>query len=403
MSNLIIIKFDSDNAVRTTMANLPLTKDVALILVPTTKAASKSVDQLEKALIEELAIIGAVKIENVAIDKHVLMGLLLITSDEGSPNENAEKNALAFKDIIPTEGFVLPIIPVDARLSLTKLVPKVVHKYNAALWGRSLREVIPAVFRHTGLSQSQPAVFISYKQSDTSQLAIQIFDALSHAGFDVFLDKFRIPPGVDFQVALTQELGEKSMLLVLESKTLSKSKWVKHEISVAKACGLGVMGLHLENCPTEPSIDLRVQLKATDQECDSKRIKEEELPVIIAEIIAQIDRTNVMRRQTLEKSLDSSANAFGCRAVPGPAGSFILKKGSKKRQIWLTSRPPNTPDFYKAHSYSDTTPISIIGLTRLWRLERANLADWLSRLSRMSLIDIDDLVRHVSDFANGNL
>ena len=50
--------------------------------------------------------------------------------------------------------------------------------------------------------------FVSY--------ADQLFDALTHARFDVFFDRFRVDPGVDFQRRLTEELAHKSMVLLLE-------------------------------------------------------------------------------------------------------------------------------------------------------------------------------------------
>ena len=63
-------------------------------------------------------------------------------------------------------------------------------------------------------------IFISYRRLETLPVALQLFDRLTHEGFDVFLDRFSIPPGYDFQRRLNQELEDKSMVILLESGSL---------------------------------------------------------------------------------------------------------------------------------------------------------------------------------------
>jgi hypothetical protein len=133
---------------------------------------------------------------------------------------------------------ILPVFPQDARPAISKLLPASASAANAAFWIKHPQEVLPSLFALASITARQPRLFISYRQIDSAGLAMQLFDALSHQGFDVFLDHFRIPPGVNFQARLTQELGDKSMVLILESEHLPESKWVAHEINVAKTCGL---------------------------------------------------------------------------------------------------------------------------------------------------------------------
>ena len=138
---------------------------------------------------------------------------------------------------------ILPVYRTSARGSLSGLLPPELQHVNVEFWSSSVAQAAPAVFSRANLTAESPRIFISYRQKDSSALAIQLFDALSHEGFDVFLDHFRIPPGVNFQSRLTQELGDKSMVLVIESADILNSPWTLYEINVAKTCSLGLLAL----------------------------------------------------------------------------------------------------------------------------------------------------------------
>ncbi len=70
---------------------------------------------------------------------------------------------------------------------------------NAQFWDRNITECIPAILSRSGLSLPDQRIFISYRRLEAQPLAEQLFDALTHEGFDVFLDRFSIRPGIDFQ------------------------------------------------------------------------------------------------------------------------------------------------------------------------------------------------------------
>ena len=64
---------------------------------------------------------------------------------------------------------------------------------------------------------------------------------LTHTGFDVFLDRYSIPSGYDLQRRLNQELLDKSMVVLLESKDIQHSDWTRHEISFTVRNRLGLL------------------------------------------------------------------------------------------------------------------------------------------------------------------
>src|SRR5258708_16687181 len=144
---------------------------------------------------------------------------------------------------------VLPVYRSSSRASVWNLLPTQYRHLNVEFWSRSIAEVLPAIFALSNLTVENPRIFISYRQKDASALAIQLFDALSHQNFDTFLDHFRIPPGVNFQARLTQELGDKSMVLLIESEHILDSEWTTYEIALSKTCPLGIPPAQVPGAP----------------------------------------------------------------------------------------------------------------------------------------------------------
>ena len=88
-------------------------------------------------------------------------------------------------------------------------------------------------------------VFISYRWDETGAVAQQLFDALSHQQFDVYLDRFRTNPGTDFLERIRFELADKVCVLLLDSQHVGKSVWVRGEYAFARAYKLGPIAFDL--------------------------------------------------------------------------------------------------------------------------------------------------------------
>ena len=76
-----------------------------------------------------------------------------------------------------------------------------------------------------GLVEQERKVFLSYRQIESTQLAVQLHTELVRCRFDVFLDRFTLPPGADFQARLDEDLGDKAFVVLLESSHLRSSRW----------------------------------------------------------------------------------------------------------------------------------------------------------------------------------
>jgi hypothetical protein len=271
--------------------------------------------------------------------------------------------------------------------------------------------VLPAIFAITGISAESARVFISYRQKDTSALAIQLFDALSHEGFDVFLDHFRIPPGVNFQSRLTQELGDKSMVLLLESEHILDSPWITYEINVAKTCGLGMFALHLPGGPRVAGVDDRVRKELSPPDFDGgsfssgATLKVGSLATVVQTVKSEHDRALIRRRQILRDSFVGALRRVGLRAEPFEAtGALRVQSGNKDYMVWLTPRPADLADFHHVHGKA-LPPCRgvIIGLSRLMEPTRMRRSNWLAGLCQLTLVDEGHMKLAAAEIARGQL
>jgi TIR domain-containing protein len=305
---------------------------------------------------------------------------------------------------------VLPVFPLAAKTEVTKLLPEGFHAINVEFWSRSVAEAVPAVFARSRLTES-PRIFISYRQKESAALAMQLFDALAHENFDVFLDHYRIDPGVNFQVRLTQELGDKAMVLLIESAGILDSEWTTYEINVAKQCGLGIFALHPPGGKEVPGVDeaVRVRLKSdfAGGAFSAKTILE---PAALAAVVDRIkrehDRALVRRRRVLRTSFEAALQLAGVSDYSFDESGIlhVSRPGPKEYRVWLTPRPPELEDFHTTHLHSQV-PIRgvVIGLSRLMEPPRVQRTDWLANLCQLRLIDEGRLKDAAADIARGVL
>jgi hypothetical protein len=335
--------------------------------------------------------------------------LVLVGDDVQSLGSRAYVDA--WLDGGPT-AHVLPVFHRSKKTSMKSLLPPNLTHINADFWTTSIAQTIPTILAMANIAPTGPRIFISYRQIDSAALAIQLFDALSHAGFEAFLDHFRIPPGVNFQARLTQELGDKAMLLVIESPNLLDSEWVLHEINVAKVNSLGVFALQAPGGKPIPSIDSGTRLSLSDPDFVSGSFSATSvllgtvLDAVVDRAKLEHDRALIRRRQILHDSLEGALAAEGVPLAPlTPQGLVpVTAKNGTQYFVWLTPRPPELLDFHTVHGAA-VAPAKgvIVGLSRLMEPSRFEQTTWLAGLSSISMVEEGQLKNVATQIARGTL
>ena len=299
------------------------------------------------------------------------------------------------------------------------------HRINTASWLEKTAEVLPAVFGRAEVTSSISRIFISYRRVETLELALQLFDRLVHEGFDVFLDRFSIPPGYDFQRRLTEDLEDKSMVVLLESRLLKTSKWTQHEIDFAKRRRLGMLALQMPDVTSADVLasvtpDLRERLAGSDFAMEPldgpdhakqwRKLTDKALDRVVAEIKKTHADALFRRRHRLRTDLVAALGASGVEVEYQAVGVLKVPCGDDEHVVWPTTRPPEVSDFRSVHDAllarkdrSDRSCAIIVGPLAALEPDRKEQLEWLREVSHCRSFDEGELLDFARQLAAGSL
>lgn len=183
---------------------------------------------------------------------------------------------------------------------------------------------------------------------------MQLHTALAQRQYDVFLDRFSVPPGIDFQKRLDQDLGDKAFVVLFESENVRESRWVEHEVSYALGHAISILAVTLPGLAKRhlvPAIDdsFRVRLDARDLDGNSSELNEGGLRTILDRIEWAHARALRRRRKKLIGSLRKSLELTGHDLDPVEEWTVLAKKNDDRRIYSVTPRRPRPEDLFALH------------------------------------------------------
>jgi hypothetical protein len=301
-------------------------------------------------------------------------------------------------------------------------------RINASVWQSTIGEALPGILARAEVTSTVSRVFVSYRRLETLPIALQLFDRLTHDGFEVFLDRFSIPPGYDFQRRLNEELEDKSMVVLLESRNLRVSRWTQHEIDFAKRHRLGLATIRMPDVEDEeaiPSTTIGPRLKLHDPEDFVGSFREvpdplqgellvKEWPAVRKEVenrlVGEIKSAHAealfRRRHRLRTDLVEALRAEGIEAPYSAVGPLHVSHPPDEHIVWVTTRPPEVDDFRSLHAVDTLRKKSagsrglIVGPQAAQEPDRKQRLGWLETVSRCVSFDegnLAALVRRVKD------
>ncbi len=305
--------------------------------------------------------------------------------------------------------FVIPVLHRSKEKNLRTILRKPFAPSNAVFYDQNISEVSPAILSSAGLTSDEHKVFISYRRKDSEYLAKQLFDGLTYEGFDVFLDRFSVPPGVDFQRKLTAELADKAMLVVIESATFQESEWTMYEIDYAIKHRLGLFAVTPLGGKALPSIseNSRARIRSIDFKKNKKKLKKGAVKEVVRRIIIEHGRKLIWRSQVLHLSMENSLYLQGIRNLTTDNQNFIiLENGGTRYSINLTTRPPSVKDFLNSSKHSVPNSIDkpvIVGPISSQDLSKKKELLWLSGVSKIFHKDEGQMKKLAKHIARNNL
>jgi hypothetical protein len=220
---------------------------------------------------------------------------------------------------------LIPVLPLFKPGGDFTELPELLQKLNALPWDRDGTHVAGEVARLLGIAEIHRRLFLSYKRLDSTSLALQLREHLSRRTFDVFLDRFSVPPAADFQQRLNVELADKAFVLLLESRTAAGSEWVQHEVAYALSHGISLLALSLSDSKRFPTVDDAFRMPiddtwlidAEDPVSTHDRVLEQaRLEKVLDVIETRYARQMRQRRTSLLGSLEEWLHQAGRRPEP---------------------------------------------------------------------------------------
>lgn len=127
----------------------------------------------------------------------------------------------------------IPIVPLVSDVTnVSKELPECLRPLNAmALVPEDIKLVKPAstALQCLGLLPTQRRVFVSYRRTESRDVAVQLFEALSARQFDVFLDTHSVGAATDFQSVLWHRLCDCDVVVMLDTPGFFDSRWARLE------------------------------------------------------------------------------------------------------------------------------------------------------------------------------
>lgn len=259
-------------------------------------------------------------------------------------------------------------------------------------WYRDPDETVPELLDVILLAGEERRVFISYATSDGTALAERLAGILNAQRYDVFLDRFRLAPGVDFYERIEDELVDKAMVVVVETPGALASPWVRYEVNTAITARLGVVALNLDRRPRLAMIDERSRCRVDDDGA-------------IGDFVVEQHRSQMSdRRATM---LTSAWRAFRRAGIPpagiitDPDGFRVTANTGDTYAVAVCPRPADLRRFRLTAEQAGATARPVIVHPRPVRADRRRDLAWLATSAAVREVDEGRLLAEAARIAAG--
>jgi hypothetical protein len=300
---------------------------------------------------------------------------------------------------------VLPLHPIgtDPRGLPTGIATSLARPYQPGQIGA----VVPDALIISGLSVDAFRIFISYRHADCAAVAEQLFDELGKSQFDVYLDRFRTLPGTNFLERIRFELADKACVLLLDSKDVGASDWVRGEYAFARKYRLGLIAVDLPGGKrTFRRIATRVNLNTSAGATFTAqtRLVDRDIAAAAVAIRHHYDAEVARRFRYQRRLILSAAILTGAAHSLRTDGNFDIAGGGRTYVAAATARPPALASLRPVSEAAGSAAKGVLVGPRFSLTHSAGLdVDWLASKSNSVVVDERRIRKAMARMANGRL
>jgi hypothetical protein len=163
-----------------------------------------------------------------------------------------------------------------------------------------------------GMLRLQRRIFVSYRRTESREVAVQLHDRLSARGFDVFLDTHDIRPGEMIQEMLWHKLADCDVVLMLDTQDYFASKWTKQELGRSLSKGIHILRLVWPGHKSSRHLSLSETIQLDDADFDAvKQLTDKMIDGIIKRTESLRSRSIATRHREIAGKLRLEVERIG--------------------------------------------------------------------------------------------
>lgn len=207
------------------------------------------------------------------------------------------------------------ILPVFNQ-NFTDEIPKFLSNQNGINFNDNVQKIKNIVLEGFELLRKNRKLFISYKRSESSNIAIQLYEFLERHNFDVFIDTHSIDKSEEFQEELWHRMTDCDLILMLNTKEFLESNWCKQELDKAHLKRIVIVHVIWPDCDFADFAHIAHSIKLKYQDFDNSpvadvtkgKLKEDILSPILNLVESSRARNLASRQDWLITDFTQAAN-----------------------------------------------------------------------------------------------
>jgi len=256
--------------------------------------------------------------------------------------DGAFKNLDIIDELIKDGTMILPVYYTDKRFG--NEIPKILENQNGLLYDFTKDvKIVNLTLEAFELLRASRKVFVSYKRTESSSVAIQLYEALERNNFDVFLDTHSIKQGEPFQEELWHRMTDCDVIVLLNTPKFLDSYWCKEEIAEASAKQIGIIQLVWPNHKLEAMahVCLPLQLEASNFEggifnnADSSKLLASFVSGLVSDVESMRARNLASRQDNLITEFTNYATKNGKSMNLQPERFITEELDNGKRRVFI--------------------------------------------------------------------
>ena len=237
---------------------------------------------------------------------------------------SAQPDSSILKTLLADAKLILPIF--QGQDQFRNQIPEDLHGINGVELHseEGVEAIVNYILQGFGLLRKARRLFISYKRDESSGVAVQLFEALEAAGFDVFLDTHSIGKGDMFQDELWHRMVDTDVMVLLNTSRFLTSEWTKEELARANGMSIGIVQLIWPS--QSAALAAQISVEVPIQESDflesstllTARLHQAAVDSLVATVESLRARTLAARQNNLINEFIVSAIKLGKKVVVQP-------------------------------------------------------------------------------------